>query len=465
MAATLGKWILWLVAAAVAVAFTIGGAYYLTRGSASPERSGQDVNDPAPVDEVRVEVVRPLKGAMPRTSTGPGSVQSFESADLVAGASGYLKTQNVDIGDKVTKGQVLAQVDVPDLEKQVQHQTAALEAAQAHVAQMQAHVVSAKADVEAAKAEIVRANAAIDSTHAKAVFRGKQYDRMYDLYHTKTGAVIDERLVDEHQDDRDAARAAEGEAHADLAKANAMVAAADAKVLSAQADVMDAQADVKVAQAELEKAQVMVQFATITSPYTGVITHRALFPGDYVKAATDSGGGRPMLTVERTDKMRVVYQMPDRDVTYCNVGDRALVEIDALTGPPLEAKVSRMADSEDATSRLMHVEIDLANPTGKIAQGMYGHITVFLDQGADLLSIPSSSLTGKGEHGKGSVFVVRHGQARLISAVTGTDNGVRIAIPKGLKDNDEVILHPTDDLVDGAAVIAVPEPPEVVKRR
>ena len=274
MAALLGKWILWLVAAAVAVAFTAGGAYYLTRSSASPEPVAQDGNEPSPAEEIRVEVTRPLKGAMPRISSGPGSVQSFEWADLVAGASGYLKTQTVDIGDRVIEGQVLATLDVPDLDKQVQHQQAAVEAAQAHVAQMEAHVVSAKADVEAAKAEIVRANAAIDSTHAKAVFRGKQFDRMYALYHAKEGAAIDERLVDEHQDDRDAARAAEGEAHADLAKANAMVAAANAKVLSAQADVVDAQADVKVAQAELEKAQVMVQFATITSPYTGVITYR-----------------------------------------------------------------------------------------------------------------------------------------------------------------------------------------------
>ena len=241
---------------------------------------------------------------MPRTSTGPGSVQSYESAHLVAEVSGYLKTQTVDIGDRVTKGETLAQVDVPDLVKQVQQQKAALEAAKARVAQMEAHVTSAKADVLAAKAEVVRANAAIDSTHAKAVFRSKQFQRMYDLYHAKSGAVIDDRLVDEHQDDRDAAVAAEGKAHADLAKANAGVSAADAKVVSAQADVTDAQADVKVAEAQLEKAQVMVQFATITSPYKGVITYRAKFPGEYVKAATDAGSSLPLLTVERTDRMR-----------------------------------------------------------------------------------------------------------------------------------------------------------------
>ncbi|HBI42679.1 MAG TPA: efflux RND transporter periplasmic adaptor subunit [Planctomycetales bacterium] len=455
------KW--WLVVAAVALAFTAGGAYYLTKSSGSPETLARDEGEPTASDEIRVEVTHPLKGAMPRTSKGPGSVQSFESAELVAGASGYLKTQTVDIGDRVTTGQVLAKVDVPDLDKQVKRHRAAVEAAQAHVTQMDAHVVSAQADVSAAKAEVVRAQAAITSTHAKAVFRGKQFRRMQDLYNAGRNPVIDERLVDEHQDDRDAAVAAEDEAHATLAKANAMVAAADAKVLQAQADVVAAAADVKVAKAEVEKAQVMVQFATITSPYTGVITYRAMDPGGYVRAATD-GGSRPLLTVERTDKMRVVFQMPDRDVPYCNVGNRAVVEIDALPGPPLEAKVSRTASSEDTGSRTMHVEIDLEkNPTGKIAQGMYGHVTIFLDQSADLLSVPSSCLTGKGEQGKGSVFVVRDGKACLTPVIVGSDNGVRIAIPKGLEADDQIVLHPTGDLVDGAAVVASPEAPEEPK--
>ncbi len=139
MVGVVGKWALWLVAGALAVAFIAGSAYYLSKNTVPNTDSNQEGLAPSSSDEVRVEVVRPLKGAMPRISTGPGSVQSFEAADLVAGASGYLKTQTVDIGDRVTKGQVLARVDVPDLDKQVQHQKAALEAAQAHVAQMQAH--------------------------------------------------------------------------------------------------------------------------------------------------------------------------------------------------------------------------------------------------------------------------------------------------------------------------------------
>ena len=301
MAAMLGKWILWLVAAAVAVAFTAGGAYYLAHGSASPEPVVQDGNEPSPADELRVEVVRPLKGAMPRTSTGPGLVQSFESADLVAGVSGYLKTQSVDIGDRVIKGQPIAALDVPDLDKQVQHQKAALEAAQAHVAQMKAHVVSAEADVEAAKAEIVRADAAIDSTQAKAVFRGKQYDRMYDLYHAKEGAAIDEGLVDEHRDDRDAAVAAVGEARADRAKADAMVAAAKPRFCRPKPTSWTPKPTSRSPRPSWRRPRLWSNSPPSLLPIQASSLIKA-FPGDYVKAATSSGGSPPLLTVEKTDR-------------------------------------------------------------------------------------------------------------------------------------------------------------------
>ena len=86
---------------------------------------------------------------------------------------------------------------------------------------------------------------------------------------------------------------------------------------------------------------------------------------------------------------------------------------------------------------------------------MYGRVTILLDQGADLLSLPSSCLAGKPEKGKASVFVVRDGKAYQIPVTVGTDNGVRVAILKGLTDKDEVVLHPPSDLADGAPVVAV----------
>ncbi len=222
------KW--WLLMILLGVVLIAGAAYYLTTGRPSSTARADEKGASGPSDAERVEVAYPLKGVMPRTTTQPGSVQSFEAADLYAGASGYLGTQKVDIGDHVTKGEKIAQVDVPDLDKQVQSCQAQLEAANALIAEMKAGVASALADVEAAKAEVTRAEAAIKSTHATAVFRQKQYDRMKQLYNTPTGPVIDERLVDEHEDERDAAVAAENEAQATFAKAKTLVAAANAKV-------------------------------------------------------------------------------------------------------------------------------------------------------------------------------------------------------------------------------------------
>jgi RND family efflux transporter MFP subunit len=456
--AGIGKWL--LAAILLAVVTTAGAAYYLTSSGAPAASHTNDKRLDRPSDDVRVETAHPLKGVMPRTTTQPGSVLSFESADLYAGASGYLGKQSVDIGAHVNKGDLLAQVDVPDLVKQVQQRLAELEAANARVDQMNAGVAAAKAEVEAAKAEVVRAEKAIKSTHATTVFKEKQYQRMYELFHTPNPS-IDERLVDEHQEDRDAAEAAEDEARAARVKADALVTAANAAVEKARADVTDAQAEVKVAQATLGKAQVLVDFASIKSPYEGVITRRTFFPGEFVRAASEGASQPPVLRVERTNKMRVIVDVPDPDVAFCMVGDQAEVELNELPGVVLQGPdgqaptVSRMADSEDPTTRLMHVEIDVGNPTGKIVQGMYGHVTIFLDQGKDLLSVPSSCLQGRADKtGKTAVFVVRDGKAYQVPVIVGTDNGVRASILQGLTEKDEVVQHPSSDLADGAPAAA-----------
>ena len=195
-------------------------------------------------------------------------------------------------------------------------------------------------------------------------------------------------------------------------------------------------------------------FATITAPFDGVIGQRAFFPGDYVRSANEGGNNEPLLTVHRTDLMRVVVQIPDRDVPFTDPGDNAEVRIDALPGPPLKAKVSRIASFEDPQTRLMRVELDLPNPTGKICHGMYGQVTIVLDQEKELLSIPSSCLVGKHDGGKGTVYVVREDHAHQVSVRVGTDNGLRVVILGGLDPNDQVILQPGNRLSDGTEVVS-----------
>ena len=260
---------------------------------------------------------------------------------------------------------------------------------------------------------------------------------MKDLLATRS---IEEKLVDESKERYEASIETEISAKETITANKAKVVASQAKIDQAKADVQEADAEIEVAQAELEKVQVQVAFATITAPFDGVVTHRRFFEGDYIRSANE-GSNEPLLTVERTDLMRVIVQIPDRDVPFTDPGDDALVQIDALPGRKLPAKVSRVAHVEDPQTRLMRVEIDLPNPTGKIRHGMYGQVTIVLDQEKDLISIPSTCVISRQEDGKGTVYVVRDGHAHQVPVRLGVDNGLRVAVVSGLTREDEVILQ------------------------
>ena len=135
------SWVLWLFSGLLVLAIGIGAGVYLLKSSFP---AAANAGEPAEGDgrsgsvPVTVQVTEPQVGGMERTTDQPGTVQAFESAQLYAEVPGFLKTQAVDIGDPVTKGQVLAQIDVPELTKQVQRHKAAVDQAKASVNVMRA---------------------------------------------------------------------------------------------------------------------------------------------------------------------------------------------------------------------------------------------------------------------------------------------------------------------------------------
>jgi multidrug resistance efflux pump len=250
----------WTAGGIVGAALLVVIVYSLIQ-NISPEHANADENraEPAPSEPVHVEVSYPQRGQSNRTTTQPGTVEPFESEALYARVTGYIEALKVDIGKRVKKKDLLIHIDVPDLQKQVERADAALLRSQAEVKQMTARIDAAEAELKAAHAEEVQSAADAKSKAAALRFRQQQYDRMVALM--KDGGVIDERLVDEKREQRDAALEAKNAADAAILTTKAKTKAAEARIERARADKAEAEAEVKLSQAELGRARVMLAFA------------------------------------------------------------------------------------------------------------------------------------------------------------------------------------------------------------
>jgi RND family efflux transporter MFP subunit len=401
-------------------------------------------------DQVKVEVTKPIPHGLGRRATQPGDVHVFESAELYSKVSGYLAEQSVDIGDRVKRGQLLAVIDVPEARAEVEQAASSLELAKSVIVQANARVTSAEAEAKAAEAQIGQMEAEVKRAIAQEKLRTKEYKRIKNLSDLH---AIEEQIVDEKQDGMEVAIAAKAAADAAVTNAKAQFAAAQSRVGQAKADVLHAQADVHVAEAKLDKAKVLLEYTKIVSPYDGVVTRRSYHRGDFI-IARDQGGTVPLLTVARTDVMRIVVKIPDLDVPFTDVGDKAIVQIDALPGKRLEGSVTRLADAEDPTQKTMRVEIDLPNLQGELHEGMYGLVTITLQSPSDNLTVPAAALVGKLIDGKGKVYVISAGIAHLAPIKVSQDDGLRMEVLSGLKPTDDVVVSYSGAIGDGTPVAA-----------
>ncbi len=450
------RWLFWSFTATLVLAVTIVLWWYsqpprrpahASTGVHNPKDKEAEENDdaPEPAEPPSVRVVRPRAGAISRLSIQAGSVEADE-VHVHSMVTGMLKEQPVLIGQRVKRGQPLALIDVPELEVQVRRNAALVEQANARVTQMEAKVSIANADLEAAKAQIIYSEANARAATAWVSYRFKSFQRMKDLFATRS---IEERLEDEAKERFEAAKESESAAKSAIVTSKAQALSSQAKIHLAEADVGEAKAQVRIAEADLTKSQVLLGYAQIVAPFDGIITQRNYYRGATVRAIGDKGSQAPLLTIQRTDMMRVVVQVPDNDARYADAGDPAYIEIDAFRGVKFDAIVSRIADTEDPQTRLMRVEIDLPNPQGRIRQGMYGKVTILLDKEKDKLSIPALCRA----HGKShDVFVVRDGKAHLTRVVLGLESSERVMVLQGLEKEDKVILNPPSSLRDGAEV-------------
>jgi multidrug resistance efflux pump len=298
----------------------------------------------------------PANGRAPVTAIA--SVEAFWSSDQYARTSGYVTDVKADIGDRVKKGQVLAVIDAPELERD-------LAAAQATLAARREAATASDAAARQAEAALEVARKQLAGVRAEAELAQATLKRQQRLFETK--AITDQQL--------DEARAKAAIAEASAGVAAARIASAEADVASAKAGRAVAGAQVQVAAAEVDRVQTLLSFSRIVAPFDGVVTRRLASPGDLVQAATASRTA-PLFTCQQLDKVRVYCDVPESAAASVQEGTPAEVALVSLPGQPIRGMVTRLAGSLDPNTRTMRVEIDLPNPDGRLRPGMYAQVTL-----------------------------------------------------------------------------------------
>lgn len=404
----------------------------------------------------RVETVTVEKQDLSQTVEMPATVEGYESADLYAKVGGYLKefainpeTQRpFDIGDHAKKGQVLAHLWIPEMQKEIAQKQALIKQAQADAQQAQAAIRQSEADLKSAQAVYDEAKAERGEKQAQVEYRLADLRRFEELVRKQS---VRGELLDQAKLQYEAARAALQTVEARIRTAEAKVNAAEASVTKAKADHTSALARTDVARANAEHTQTMADYATIRAPFNGYITERWMHPGAFIQPAEGNSAAKPLLSMARTDLVRISLDIPMNDVRLLDRGDRAVLDrITALPGETIEGAVTRFSPSLNKRSRLMRMEIELENKDGKLRPGYYGYVTVYLEEQPNTPTIPSSALLA--ERNETYVFVVEDGTARKRPVTVGYQDGAIVGLASGLKGQEQVIKAGGGQITNGQKV-------------
>jgi RND family efflux transporter MFP subunit len=350
-----------------------------------PEGGTEKAPARAGADAIEVATTKPERRDVAKETRLPVELWPWQRVALVAKVTGYVGTVAVDRGSLVKEGDLLTTVAVPELEDEKRKKTA---------------------DVNVIEAEIKSARASYELQKVTA----KRFENLV------TENAISVQELDE-------ARARE-------AVAQAAIAQAESKLVAAQES--------------LKTTETWLSYATIASPFSGVVTERLVHPGSFVSAVERT----PLFTVMDGSTIRAVVDVPEADAPRVHPGKTAARVTIPELGRTWRAVVSRSASSLDPRTRTLRIEVDLENKTGELIPGMYGEATLVLELHRDVLALPSGAVARSGS--EAFVFVIGDGKAKRTAVTTGLDDGKVVEV--GGLDPGSVVAAQALGLRDGASV-------------
>jgi RND family efflux transporter MFP subunit len=349
----------------------------------------------------RVEVVRVQRSSGKSGIELPGNIQAITEAPILARADGYLQRRTADIGDRVRNGQILAEIEAPEVDEQVRQARAALQQAQAGVDQAAANLEKGRSDEALGKVTAQRWAA----LQAQGVVSRQDNDR----YQMESQSLAASTRAFEKA----------------LAMQRSNVAAAEANL------------------ARLDKVQ---GYRVVKAPFDGVITLRNVDVGALVNA-----GNTMLFRIAQISTLRTYVNVPQSNASQVRTGQTARLTLPNLPGREFGGTVARTASALDPSTRTLLVEVHVPNPQGVLLPGMYARVDL-LAAGADAtLRIPSDALIVRGEGTE--VAVVRDGgTVHLQKIEVGRDYGDRIEVLNGLDEGNVIIANPGDVVREGLQV-------------
>jgi RND family efflux transporter MFP subunit len=350
----------------------------------------------APAEQPRAAaIVAVTRGNLASSLTVAGQFQPYQQVDLHAKVSGYIRWIKVDIGDRVRQGEVLALLEVPELQNQV-------EGAQAEVRHSQS-------DITRAQSEIVSAESTYSALHA-------EYTRLEEASKERPGLIAEQELDDARAKDQEAA--------------------AQVGVAKASLDAMQQQ--LGISNATRSRLETMSGYEQIVAPFTGVVTKRYADTGTLIQAGQDNNTNTlPVVQVAESDLLRLRMPVPESDVPYIQVGGDVQVKVNA-NGRTFTGKIIRFSRALDTNTRTMLTEVDVPNRDLSLSPGMYAETTIQLLQKNDALILPAQAVVQSGD--QSYVLVVdatNHIEKRSVTLGIQTSN--RVEITSGLQAGDNVI--------------------------
>jgi RND family efflux transporter MFP subunit len=352
--------------------------------------------------------VQVTRGNLASSLTVAGQFLPYQQVDLHAKVSGYIRWIGVDIGDRVHQGEVLAKLEVPELQDQFQG--------------AQADVRHSESVIARAKSEVVSAQATYAALHA-------EYSRLLQASKQRPGLIAEQELDDARAKDQQAS----------------------AQIGVAQASLDATQQQLGVSRANSHRYQTLTDYEQIVAPFNGVVTMRYADTGSLIQAGQNSNtSALPVVQVAQSDLLRLRIPVPESDVPYTRLGGTVEVDVKA-NKKTFTGTIIRFTRALDTNTRTMLTEVDVRNPELTLDPGMYAETTIQIAQKDNVLLLPAQAVVQSGD--ETYVLVVdptHHVQRRNVTLGIQTAN--RVQLLSGVQEGDLVIasgqtLYQPGDLV------------------